>query len=225
MIAKSHRRPAGLVLAVLVTVGLTAGFWVRDGLSAFGNDVEFRWSILAETEVGMRGLDFSDSMPVVHSGTALQIYLEHIDNCHIYLFLLDSSDILTPIYPAASGYYNYGFPRGPQFIPQGDERFSFVPPPGIETFYLIASIERQFQLEKLTEEFQRNSNSAGQQRLLLTQIEDMLKDEMKRSEAADDREKFEVKVKTAEGIKTKQFLGTDVNIDDFYGRILRIDHR
>ena len=218
MTAKFLRRALGLFIIAVLSSGLY-------GSNVYATDVEFQWSILAETKDGsMEGLDFSD-MPIVHSGTALQIYLEHIENCHIYLYLLDSSNILTPLYPTASGYYNYGFPRGPKFIPPGDDSFAFVPPAGIETFYLIASVERQFQLEKLTEEFIKNIDSPGMQKLLLTQIEDMLIDQLKRSKSADDRENIEVKVKTANGIKKKKFSGVEVDIADFYGRKLLIDHR
>ena len=136
MCAKIFRRSANLIIIALLTLGLF-------GSKVYGADVEFRWAILAESEGRMQGLDFSGVPPVVHSGTALQIYLEHIENCHIYLFLLDSSDLLTPLYPTASGYYNYGFPRGPKFIPPGDESFAFVPPAGIETFYLISVFLQQ----------------------------------------------------------------------------------
>lgn len=187
-------------------------------------DVEFRWAILAGTDQGMQGLDFSGT-PIVHSGTALQIFLEHMENCHIYLFLLDSSNVLTPLYPTASGYYNYGFPRGPKFIPPGEESFAFVPPAGIETFYLIASVDRQIQLEKLTEKFLENPNYEGQQKLLITEIEDRLAGQEKRSREADDRELVEVKIKTAEGIKKKSFYAAEVDISDFYGRKLLIDHQ
>jgi hypothetical protein len=66
-------------------------------------DVSFRWSVLADSTEGMQGLDFSGS-PIVFSGTGLQIYIEHLKNCHIYLFLLDSGQNLTPLYPAENGY-------------------------------------------------------------------------------------------------------------------------
>ncbi len=224
MMTKVLWRFANLIILLFTTVVLTTSLWVDEGLSAFGNDVELRWAILAEGENGMQGLDFS-TMPVVHSGMALQIYLEHINNCHIYLYLLDSSNVLTPLYPTAKGYYNYGFPRGPKFIPPGNETFAFVPPAGIETFYLIASVERQFQLEKLTEDFVNNSNSPGMQKLLLTQIEDMLKGQLKPSQAADNREEFEVKVRVGDTIIKKEFTGVSVDISDFYGRKLEIDHR
>ena len=128
----------------LVTVrNVFASQWPRYAWLALGStatahagDVGFRWAILADSGDGMRPLDFSGSPPIVFSGTGLQIYLEHLDNCHIYLYLLDSQDELTPLYPAEKGYYNYGFPRGPKFIPPGDQSFAFVPPPGNETFFL-----------------------------------------------------------------------------------------
>ena len=187
-------------------------------------DVEFRWAILADFGKGMEPLDFSGT-PTVYSGTALQIYLEHLENCHVYLFLLDSSDNLTPLYPPAEGYYNYGFPRGPIFIPPDQQSFAFVPPPGIETFYLLASVDRLFQLERLTQEFLKNPGYPGQQKLLLTQISDMLEGQEKRSRGAEDLEKVERKIKTDDGIKKSTFKAVEVDISDFYGRALRIDHK
>lgn len=187
-------------------------------------DVSFRWSVLADSTEGMQGLDFSGS-PIVFSGTGLQIYVEHLKNCHIYLFLLDSGQNLTPLYPAENGYYNYGFPRGPKLIPPGDQSFTFVPPAGTETLLLIGSAERQFQLEKLTEEFDKNPDQMGQQKLLLDLLETILKDQEKNARAAERRKQVSVKYKTAEGIKEKQFQATKVTISDLYARRLLIDHR
>ena len=204
-----------VVIALYITLSGTHGF---------AADVEFRWAIMADFEKGMETLDFSKS-PEVYSGTGLQIYLEHLNNSHIYLFLLDSSNVLTPLYPPAEGYYNYGFPRGPIFIPPGEESFAFVPPPGIETFYLLATVERQFQLERLTKEYLKNPGYAGQHKLLLTQIQDMLEGKEKRSKSAEDWEKVERKIKTDAGIKKTTFRAVEVDVSNFYGRALRIDHK
>ena len=193
--------------------------------SVFAADVEFRWAILADEGKGMDGLDFTGDPPVVHTGTPLQVYLEHLNNCHIYLFLLDSSDELTPLYPDQSGYYNYGFPRGPKFIPPGAKSFTFVPPPGMETIYLVASVERLFQLEKLTEEFQKHSSSLGQQKLLISEIETLVTKRQNDSKDAEDIETVERKIRTEGGIEVKMFKGVEVDVSDSYARKLLIDHR
>jgi hypothetical protein len=194
------------------------------GQPGFGADVLFRWAILADFGDGMKGLDFSES-PAVRSGTALQIYLEHLENCHIYLFLLDSNDELTPLYPVDKGYYNYGFPRGPKYIPPGTQSFTFVPPPGIERFYLIGSAERLFQIERLTEEFLQNPGHLGQQKLLLDEIESMMKGKEKKSERSEDNVTVDKKVKTDQGITKTSFRAVEVDIADFYGRKLLLDHK
>jgi len=187
--------------------------------------VSMRWAVLADSSDGsMRALDFVGS-PVVFSGTALQIYIEHLNNCHIYLYLLDSDESLTPLYPDNSGYYDYGFPRGPKLIPPADQSFTFVPPAGIETLLLIGSVERLFQLEKLTQQFNENPDQMGQQKLLLSEIDALLDAQEERSRKAEDIEKVIVKYKTAEGIQERRFEAVEVNISDFYGRRLRIDHR
>ena len=192
--------------------------------TSFAEKVSFRWAILADSTEGMRPLDFTGS-PIVFSGTALQLYIEHLNNCHVYLFLLDSSENLTPIYPPQKGYYDYGFPRGPKLVPPGDQSFTFVPPPGIETLLLVASAERLFQLEELTEIFNENPDQLGQQQLLLQEIEDMLAEDDSESRAAEKLEKVRVKYNSADVIKEKKFKATKVKKSDFYGRKLLIDHR
>jgi hypothetical protein len=204
-----------IVLLVLLVTG--SPLWAAK--------VSMRWAVLADSSDGsMRSLDFVGS-PVVFSGTALQIYVEHLDNCHIYLYLLDSGQNLTPLYPDKSGFYDYGFPRGPKLIPPADQSFTFVPPAGIETLLLIGSVERLFQLEKLTQQFIENPDQMGQQKLLLSQIDTLLDSQEERSRKAEDIEKVSVKYKTAEGIQERRFEAVEVTISDFYGRRLRIDHR
>lgn len=194
------------------------------GTPAFAERVSFRWAILADSNEGMRALDFSGS-PIVFSGTALQLYIEHLNNCHVYLFLLDSSNRLTPIYPPQKSYYDYGFPRGPKLVPPGDQSFTFVPPAGTETMLLLASAQRLFQLEELTEIFNENPDQMGQQKLLLQQIEDMLGGWEGKARAAERQEKVGVKYSGADGIKEKKFKAIKVRSSDFYGRKLLIDHR
>jgi len=191
----------------------------------YAADVSFRWAILSDSGDGMEPLNFSNSPPIVFSGTGLQIYLEHLENCHIYLYLLDSQDELTPLYPTEKGYYNYGFPRGPKFIPPGNQSFAFVPPAGMETFFIIASEERLFQIEKLTEEFQKHSDSLGQQKLLISQIEAIISDRGKKSRASEDIEEVVRKIRTSTGIETKTFKAVEVDISDSYGRKILIDHQ
>ena len=199
-------------------------FFFCTAATSFAEKISFRWAILADSTEGMRALDFTGS-PIVFSGTALQLYIEHLNNCHVYLYLLDSSDNLTPIYPPQKGYYDYGFPRGPKLVPPGEQSFTFVPPPGIETLILVASAERLFQLEELTDIFNENPDQLGQQQLLLQEIEDMLAADDSESQAAERLEKVRVKYSSADGIKEKKFKATRVKKADFYGRKLLIDHR
>lgn len=194
------------------------------GSSALAEKISFRWAILADSTEGMRALDFTGS-PIVFSGTALQLYIEHLNNCHVYLFLLDSSANLTPIYPPQKGYYDYGFPRGPKLVPPDDQSFTFVPPAGIETLLLVASAERLFQLEELTNIFNDNPDELGQQKLVLQEIEDMLAGEVANSRSAERLEKVTIKYNAGGTIKEKKFKATKVKIADFYGRKLLIDHR
>ncbi len=204
--------------ALVVFVGISTS------RTAAAADVSFRWAILADSTEGMRALDFSGS-PIVFSGTALQLYIEHLNNCHIYLFLLDSSEQLTPLYPPQKGYYDYGFPRGPKLVPPGSQSFTFVPPPGKETLLLVASAERLFQLEELTDIFNNDPSQRGQQKLLIDRIEQLIEGREKKSRAAEDIETVTIKYNDGGTIRERRFEAVEVNINDVYGRKLIIDHR
>lgn len=208
-----------LALALLILLGSAAG-----GTNAAAAEVNFRWAILADSTEGMRALDFKGS-PIVFSGTALQLYIEHLNNCHVYLYLLDSSNRLTPIYPPQKGYYDYGFPRGPKLVPPGDQSFTFVPPPGAETLLLVASVDRLFQLEELTDIFNNNSDQLGQQELLIDRVEQLLEGREKSSRAAEDIDKVTIKYRGADGIEERTFEAVEVDAKGIYGRKLVIDHR
>lgn len=208
-----------LLLMALVLCGSS-----RPGRAA---DVAFRWAILAEEDGVMQPLDFS-SPPVVHSGTPMQFYLEHLDNCYIYLYLLDAGNQVAALFPMTSGYYTYGFPRGQKFFPPGNRTFTFVPPGGMETFILVATVQRPFQLEKLTDELLKNPQSRSQQQLLLAEIEAMIGNgkREKRSLKAEDLVWVERRSRSADGSGTTvSFQAVEVDIGDFYGRKLLIDHR
>jgi len=204
--------------ALLVFVGISTS------RTASAADVSFRWAILADSTEGMRALDFTGS-PIVFSGTALQLYIEHLNNCHVYLFLLDSSEQLTPLYPPQKGYYDYGFPRGPKLVPPGSQSFTFVPPPGKETLLLVASAERLFQLEELTDIFNNDPSQRGQQNLLIDRVEQLIEGREKKSRAAEDIETVTIKYNDDGAIRERRFEAVEVNINDVYGRKLIIDHR
>ena len=209
---------------VIVVFGVALLLIMAADRSVMAEKVSFRWAILADSNEGMRALDFTGS-PIVFSGTALQLYIEHLNNCHIYLFLLDASENLTPIYPPRKGFYDFGFPRGPKLVPPGDNSFAFVPPPGIETLLLIASTQRLFQLEELTDIFNKDPSQFGQQKLLLNRIEDLFAAHEDERKASERLEKVTVKYRAADGIKEKSFKATKVRGTEFYGRKLLIDHR
>lgn len=172
----------------------------------------------------MRALDFSGS-PIVFSGTALQLYIEHLNNCHVYLYLLDSSQQLTPIYPPQRGFYDYGFPRGPKLVPPGNQSFTFVPPPGNETLLLVASVDRLFQLEELTEIFNEDPSQLGQQKLLIERVEQLIEDREKESRAAEDIETVTIRYNDDGTIAKRRFEAVEVDMRNLYGRKLVIDHR
>ena len=89
----------------------------------------------------------------------------------------------------------------------------------------MASADRLFQLEELTDIFNENPDQLGQQQLLLQEIEDMIGADDSRSKAAERLEKVKVKYSSGGSIKEKKFKAIKVKSSDFYGRKLLIDHK
>jgi hypothetical protein len=207
-----------------IIAALAAVVGIGSSRTAVAADVSFRWAILADSVEGMRALDFSGS-PIVFSGTALQLYIEHLNNCHVYLYLLDSSRQLTAIYPPQKGYYDYGFPRGPKLVPPGSQSFTFVPPPGKETLLLVASADRLFQLEELTQIYNDDPSQRGQQELLIERVEQLIEGREKESRAAEDRKMVTVRYNDDGAIAERRFEAVEVDMKNLYGRKLVIDHR
>lgn len=207
-------------LSILIIVGSL--FTISERLPAAGA-IEFSWAFLIETSAGLKPIDFT-TPPTVHDGTALQIYVEPKMNTCLYIFLIDSNDKLTPIFPSEPGYYNSGASGGPCFIPSGNDRFTLVPPGGEEKFYLLASSSRQYRLEELTENFLNNPEDLEQKALLVREIKTLRR---KHSKLTQITEKG-VPVAGTIGVrgidKPKTFAATLVKATDFYSKILRLNH-
>lgn len=185
--------------------------------------VQFSWAVLTDTETGLRPLDFSTT-PVLKSGTTLQIYLEQKPGTFIYIYLVDSTGGLTFIFPGDPKHYNSTTPTDQILrIPPDTARFELMPPDGQEKLYLLASSTRLTKLESLTEKYQKKRDDKELRADVLKELKLLRR---KHSSLA---QKTETSVPVAGTIRTRgndtgSFDAVQVNSEDFYSRILRINH-
>lgn len=189
-------------------------------------EIKFRWAILLDAETSVTPLDFS-STPVLQNGDMLQLYFHSEKETYLYIFLHDSSNIFTPIFPEPH-YYNYPPPTGEIRIPEGQDRFAISPPGGIETFYLLASDTRLTELEKAMENYYNDPDNIDNQAILFQEVRLLRRSKSKLSQITErgipvsgTRRNI---ARTRGREKVEQFEATQVIAEGFYSKLLRLSH-
>ncbi|MBU0673374.1 MAG: DUF4384 domain-containing protein [Proteobacteria bacterium] len=144
-----------------IKIGVMVGlFLAGQSLSCFArgndkvNEISFDWAFFLKAKYGFaRNLNF-EGPEHVSGGDLLRIYLQLHDSCHVYLFLYDSRQDFYLVFPPNTHYYDAEFPAWEaSFIPSEREWFNLDDHKGTETFYLLATPERQEELEGLVDEY------------------------------------------------------------------------
>lgn len=186
------------------------------------DSVQFSWAILHDTPEGRRALDTSRPIEL-GNGATLQIYIEQQPRTFIYLYLLDSADNLTFLFPERADFYSTPPIGGTFWVPSEKEHFELVPPAGQERMYLLASASRLIDLEELTAKFIDRPDDPERKGAIIQELK-----KIRRSHSALARN-TEMSVPVAgtvltRGEQTATFDATKVSATDFYSKILRINH-
>ncbi len=124
-------------------------------------NISFNWSIVHTDKKGQKKVLNIKKDISLSSGDLLKIFIQPIKNVYVYLYLLDSEDNLTLIFPHKIEDLDNNYVLGQEYnIPEGDSWFSLDESRGTETFYLLASSERLRTLEALTKEYVNSSENA-----------------------------------------------------------------
>ncbi len=190
-------------------------------------DIRFNWALLVDTDTGLAALNF-DSPPLVTDNNTLQLYLHPDKSTFIYIFLLDSSNYFTPIFPTMGNYYDRYPPGGPIHIPTGEDRFTTLPPAGQEKFYLIASAKRLKSVEKLLKESLNYPDDVNLQAKLFEEVRYLRRKHSKMTQYTEKGMPVSGTMRslnqTRGTAKESTFVATHVEASGFYSRILRLNH-
>ncbi len=188
----------------------------------------FKWALLYDTQEGMRAVDFNNP-PVFKAHTTLQFFFHPDKTTYLYLLLLDSSRVFSPVFPVAMDYYDNFPPGEPMRIPGGNGRFTILPPAGEESFYLLASPLRLTTIEELMEYCMLHPEDINRQAELFREVRLLRR---KHSRLIQFTEKgvpisgtMSNLAKSRGGQEVGEtFAASEVEAGGFYSRIIRIEH-
>jgi hypothetical protein len=202
---------------------LLCGLLVTPCITSAQQQIQFSWAVLTDTPDGRKTLDAS--LPIsLGNGATLQIYIEQQPGAYIYLYLLDSTDDLSLLFPDQADYYSSASPTAKKItIPAEPERFELVPPPGQEKLYLLASSARLMDLESLTKQYLENPDNPERKGAVLQELKKLRRMHSKLTQTTETSVPVAGTVRTR-GENDNTFEAIKVNAVDFYSKTLRINH-
>jgi len=134
--------------------------------------VSFSWAVfLRSPEEEVKRLDFGGPEHVA-AGDLLRIYLRLHQKSMVYLYLYDSMGDLYLVFPPDPTFYKGGFQAWKDYyIPSDRGWFALDESKGVERFFLLASNDRQEDLEELTNKFLVSNHNPELKGKLLALIE------------------------------------------------------
>lgn len=205
---------------------IVASFLLIAPNESHAEKIQFNWAVLADSDSGVRALDFSTPQ-TLKKGSTLQLYLHPDPSTFVYIFLLDSNNSFSPLFPHIARYYDRNQPGSEVRIPAGEDRFTIVPPPGQEKFYIIASPFRLVRIEKIVETFLQNPGDIETQAKLFQEVRHLRR---KYSTLTQATEKgmpvsgVRKNLNATRGSTNNTFIATQVEAFGFYSKIIRLNH-
>jgi len=127
--------------------------------SGGGQEMSFKWAIILANPKGERGTLSITKNTTVFSGDSLSIFIRPIERAYVYLYLVDSNDDLSLLFPARISDFDKDYSLAEEYrIPELKLDYH----KGTETFFLLASVKRLEKLESLTKAYDSASGRAGE---------------------------------------------------------------
>jgi hypothetical protein len=134
-----------LVVACAVTLLMASGSLTAEATED-QSTVTLRWA-LGAIEADADAPDPIHRDTQLSSGTRLKFLVEPLSKGSVFLILLDSSDDIATLYHQPNSQHDSG--AEPAYIPPGSQWFELDDQAGMETFFLLASVDPLHELESL----------------------------------------------------------------------------
>jgi hypothetical protein len=218
-----------VLVFVFITIFNNAGFL----LSQTGSkSLTFLWAFLYQDKTGgVKTVDPIKSEILLAEKDRFKIYIKPIENAYVYVFLLDSAQALSLVFPEYLDFFRQGYTWGTSYhIPEGDNWLYLDEKGGTEEFYLLASSERLIKLEQATREYLKQLSAKQKDSETLALSQKLVLDEIKRLRL----ENFSVQAVPERPVsiagnyrgvgKLDEVLATEVKTTGFYAKTVRIMH-
>jgi hypothetical protein len=187
--------------------------------------VSLRWAVGALDAAGGKPAAIQHDTKL-GTGTKLKLLVEPTSPGSVYLLLLDSSQSLSVLYRKSSTVSKAGDGK-PTYIPPGSQWFELETGAGMETFFLLASVDPLKDLEQLID--RHEAATGADKKTAATAIVE----EVKRLNKANRNFARPVERPVMIGGKTRgttdaasaiDQLAVEVEAERFYGKTITIDH-
>ncbi len=216
-----------LIVTIMVLIIIVRTSQSSETSEDDAQNIVFNWAILHKEKSGQKKALNLKRKLLLFSGDEFKIFIQPIENVYIYLYLLDTDDNLSLLFPYRIEDLDDNYVLGHEYyFPQTgwaymDENI------GTETFYMLASSERLHTLEVLTSEYGKASGNTKKsvQAKVLAEIKSTF---MRFSSLADlFAEKPIPKAGTLRSLEKKDPADSAVQIkaENFYGKTIRIEHK
>ncbi|MBN1675594.1 MAG: DUF4384 domain-containing protein [Kiritimatiellae bacterium] len=222
---EKYGRRLPIVAVAMLALALTQGGCGKRPTGEPGAKLRFKWAFLCRDRSGaQRVLDFSGPASV-HSGDAVQVFVQPIENAYVYLFLFDSAKKLELVFPPDPDFYAESARMGGEyFVPARDESMVMDADRGLEMFYLLASSKRMTALERLAREYAAAPQNAELKAQLLEQIKAVRVAHSRLTSPAEKGVPIAGSVVTRGADAAPSGQGILVEADGFYSKTLRLNH-
>jgi hypothetical protein len=165
------------------------------------------------------------------------IFINPVKNVFIYLYLVDSENSLSLLFPDNIDFFNNAYKTGNSyFLPAREKWYDFDENKGIEKFILLASPNRLGKLEELTKKHQNliQQNKVEKKEIIIAKqdvLDEIAKIKMTNSKFIVFAEKPTVISGTVRGIKDdfkellyKKELVYKIEAEKFYSKSIELEH-
>ncbi len=190
-----------------------------------GQEMSFKWAIIIADNKGERGTMCITKNTTVFSGDLLSIFIQPIERAYVYLYLVDSNDDLSLLFPARiSDFDDYSF--GEEYRRPAIGGWPIDQHKGTETIFLLASVKRLEKLESLTKAHMFASGRAREaaKAKVIAEIKDVKRDFSGLKEFAEKPTPLLSTMRTR-GVEEETDYAIEVSAKDIYSKTIRLEHK
>ena len=223
-----------MLLLGLVLLGIQPIVFAAETTNPDKTNIHFQWTFgaIRKMEQGSKFETIADDT-VLETGDRIKFFIRVKNGCFIYLIYHSSQDELSILFPYRFKPLSKEFSASEHhYVPKGNQWFKLDDHVGRETFYLLASAKRLYDLEKLINNYESadKTRKSDHTKKILAEIQKLIEPHVKLKTSAERPVGIIGNLRVAEEreiVKGHELANYAVEISakDFYSRAFIIDHK